>query len=39
MTSFGLIFNRDQLLQASFAHEHAIGEDTDAIADFLSLRQ
>ena len=39
MTSSVLIFDRDQFLQASFADEHAIGEDADAIADFLRLRQ
>ena len=35
----GLIFDREQFLEAAFAHEHAVGENADAIADLLRLRE
>ena len=33
----GLILNLEQIVQASFAHERAMGENSNAIADFLNL--
>src|SRR5437762_9112750 len=36
---FGLIFNRDQFIKPPFPYERAIGEDADAVADFLRLSE
>ena len=35
----GLIFDGEEFLELSLAHEHAIREDADPIANFLDLRE
>ena len=36
---FGLIFHREQIVQPAFAHEPAVGQNPNSIADLLSLRE
>src|SRR5205814_6854202 len=33
----GLVLDREQIIERTFAHQHAIGENADAIANFLDL--